>query len=206
MAPRSIWTVLPKAAGRNELFGSLSGRIGAADYFRLTLAGPARLVIEANQLEADASLSLEDRTGGVVAAASLPGNDRVGMSVTLIEGTYLIRVQSDAPIANTYRLTYALYDPGAADVAAVRAGDDARLESSFARIESMLLPDLVREPPEDAGVVSEVITPEGEVLRALRFGGIRHQHRQRTARTCRQSAACRSRGSHKPRNLAIRPE
>ena len=155
----------------NELFGSLPARRGAADYFRLQLTEPGRLVLAASQLDADATIRLEDRTGGVVATGSRAGDERVGISVTLSEGTYFVRVQSGAGVPNNYRLSYDLYAPSAAAVDELRTEIENRLQSSFGRIESLLLPDLIRDPPTDAGAAGVVTTPEGQVLRALRFGG-----------------------------------
>lgn len=160
-----------KSGGPAMAEGVAGGHPAPADYFRFTLAEPGRVVLAASQLDADASITLEDRTGGVVATRIAPGSARVAISATLLAGTYFVRVQSETAAPDGYRLSISAYRPTEAAVAELTAAREARWQSPLARIESLLLPDLVSDPPESAGQTHAVVTPEGDELLALTFGG-----------------------------------
>jgi hypothetical protein len=151
--------------------GNLAGGADSAEYFRFELTQASQVAVGLLQSGAGLALTLEDATGGVIATRSPDAAEGTEMSAALLEGTYYLRVQAGQVPPGGYRLSLNTDPVSNPLAAALRAAAASRKWGGFAQIESLRLPDLVSDPPTQAGETGVVVTPEGAILLALRLEG-----------------------------------
>ena len=150
---------------------NLAGGTGSLQYFRFEITQPRQIAIGLPESAAALDVSLEDPTGGIIATWQSKDANRTGLSAALLEGVYYLGVQAEEIPPGSPQLSLGVSAAPDSAVAALRAEAAAMKWGDFAEAESIRLPDLVSDPPTQAGEVSVVVTPEGAILRALRFEG-----------------------------------
>ena len=78
----------------------------AIDYFRFTITESRFVTIGVRQLDADASITLENSNGETILHKSAPGEQHVMIYGTRQEGAYYLKVEADEEGENEYRLAY----------------------------------------------------------------------------------------------------
>ena len=90
---------------------TINGADDRVDYFRFTITQPKFVTSGIRQLDRDASVTLEDGDGEVIATKAQAGAEHVMLYGTRLEGTYYIRVEATEEGANEYRLAHGVRDP-----------------------------------------------------------------------------------------------
>ena len=85
---------------------TLDGEYETRDWFTFTLTASKRVQLGLRQLDADATLTLEDQDGGTVQTKSGTRVSTVRFSQTLQAGTYYVRVDADQVAQNDYKLSW----------------------------------------------------------------------------------------------------
>ena len=142
-----------------------------AEYLRFEIGRPGQVAINAPASGPALEITLEDANGGIIATGTLTAAGLSEMSATLLEGVYFVRVEATDNSSRAFQLSLRVGAASSAEAAALREAVASRERSGFAGIESLQLPDLVSDPPTQAGKASVVVTPEGVTLLALRFEG-----------------------------------
>ena len=103
---------------------TIDGENDQVDYFQFTLAKPRFVSLGIRQLDADASITLEDQEGEVLKTKSKPDAEHVMIYSTLLEGTYYVRVEAtevgQEVGQNEYRLAHGVRDADSDKVAELR--------------------------------------------------------------------------------------
>ena len=73
---------------------TLNGVDERVDYFRFTLTTPRKVSLGLHQLDAGASLTLEDDRAGVIMTRSKKDVQQFSFSATVLEGAYYVRVEA----------------------------------------------------------------------------------------------------------------
>ena len=94
----------------NSVFHSnrLDGVTDSVDYFKFRLTAEKKVSLGLRQLDAGASLFLEDDNGNVLASDERGGGRNRDLSHSLYPGTYFVRVEALEEGSNSYRLRYRL--------------------------------------------------------------------------------------------------
>ena len=94
----------------------------AVDYFRFTITEPRHVVLGIRELDADASVTLENAQGEAIQHSATPGAGHlIAYYGTLLEGSYYMRVEATGAGANEYRLVYGTRAPDPDRVTELRA-------------------------------------------------------------------------------------
>ena len=99
---------------------TINGTDDRVDYYKFAITEPKFVKVGIRQLDQDASITLEDADGNVVARKSKPGKQHLMIYGTRLEGTYYIRVEADAEGENEYRLAHGVGNPNPSRVAELR--------------------------------------------------------------------------------------
>ena len=85
---------------------SLDGEDETTDWFTFTLTASKRVQLGLRQLDADATITLEDQDGDTLQSRSATDATSVRFSKTLQAGTYYVRVDADEVAQNDYKLSW----------------------------------------------------------------------------------------------------
>ena len=99
---------------------TINGNDDKVDYFRFTINVPRFVTMGIRQLDADASITIEDDAGEVIKSKAEAGAEHVMTYGTMLEGTYYVRVEATEAAENEYRLAYATREPNADRVVELR--------------------------------------------------------------------------------------
>ena len=75
-------------------------------WYTFTLTAQKRVQLGLRQLDADATLTLEDQQGDALQSRSANGVSTVRFTQTLQAGTYYVRVDADEVAQNDYKLSW----------------------------------------------------------------------------------------------------
>ena len=106
------------------LQGTLDADTGAANYYRFELTEAKQLGLGLRRLNADADLVLEDDQGNALHESRAGGTAGEWISVTLLAGTYYVRVEARESGANDYRVRYGVSDADPDEVARLEAASN----------------------------------------------------------------------------------
>ena len=98
----------------------IDGGDDAVDYFRFAITEPKRVTVGIRQLDADASITIEDADGQVIKTKAKPDAEHVMLYLTLLEGAYYVRVEATETGDNEYRLAHGVREADADKVAKLR--------------------------------------------------------------------------------------
>ena len=85
---------------------SLDGEGQIRNWFTFSLTAQKRVQLGLRQLDADATITLEDQDGGTLESRSATGASSVRFSKTLQAGTYYVRVDAGEVAQNDYKLSW----------------------------------------------------------------------------------------------------
>jgi len=98
------------------------------DYFSFTITEPKEVEVGLRRLDRAADLYVEDAGNHILGRSENPGKENETLHITLLPGTYFIRVEAREPGRNDYLLKHAVHDPDreAVDalVASTRSGSE----------------------------------------------------------------------------------
>ena len=101
--------------------GSLDGSTDAVAYWHFTLSEAKTVGLRLRRLDADADLVLEDADGNELYSSREGGTANERLNVTLLPGTYYVRVEAQGTGANDFRLRYGVSEPDPAVVAELQS-------------------------------------------------------------------------------------
>ena len=81
------------------------------DYYKFTLTGRKKAYLVLWQLDANASLTLEDDQGTAIKTVSKGNGSNVGFNATLDAGTHYLRVEANEEAENEYKVSYRTGQP-----------------------------------------------------------------------------------------------
>ena len=149
--------------------GTLDGDGDRINYYRFTLTEAKRVGLGLRQQDADADLFLEDADGNLLHGSSASGTSNEAIPVTLLAGTYYVRVESREAGVNRHVFRYGVSAPDPDAVAALEAeeeeGPDTGQAPSLAQQDHTFVPaentdgGTNRVSP-DAAVDGEQATPQ----------------------------------------------
>ena len=114
--------------GPRFLRGTLDGSGDKIDYYRFTLTEAKRVGLGLRRQDADADLFLEDADGNVLHSSSASGTSNEAIPVTLLAGTYYVRVESQEAGVNKHVFRYGVSAPDPDAVAALEAEEEEEEE------------------------------------------------------------------------------
>ena len=85
---------------------TLDGEDETTDWYTFTLTAQKRVQLGLRQLDADATLMLEDQDGDTIRTRSAVDSNRVSFTETLQAGTYYVRVDALEVAQNNYKLSW----------------------------------------------------------------------------------------------------
>ena len=101
--------------------GTLDAAADAVAWYRFELTEAKNVGLGLRELSADADLILEDAEGNVVHRGSRDGTADEWLSVTLLAGTYYVRLEAQEAGSGGYMFRYGVGEAGAAEVVRVEA-------------------------------------------------------------------------------------
>ena len=126
--------------------GTLDGDGDQIDYYRFTLTEAKRVGLGLRQQDADADLFLEDADGNVRHSSTASGTRNEAIPVTLLAGTYYVRVESREAGVNRHVFRYGVTAPDPDALAALEAA--AAEESADGGTDRVSLGTVVATDPE----------------------------------------------------------
>ncbi len=105
--------------------GTLEGEAGERDWFTFTLTEAKAVGLGLRQQDANADFFLEDAEGNVLHSSTLSGTTSEALDVTLLAGTYYVRVDAQEAGRNDYVFRYGVSAPDAEEVARLEAEREA---------------------------------------------------------------------------------
>ena len=138
---------------------TLDADAGAVNYYRFELTEAKRVGLGLRRQDADADLIIEDADGNVLHESRAGGTANEWLSVTLLAGTWYVRVEAQEAGSDGYRLRYGVTEANPAAVA---------------RLQEESEPQDTQPPPGTATFVStpEDKTPPEEPLVGARQAGV----------------------------------
>ena len=97
--------------------GSVDGGGDRIDYYGFTLTEARKVVLGLRRQDADANLFIEDDQGNVLHAAETAGTTNEALNVTLLAGSYYVRIEAREEGDNAYVFRYGVDDPDAEELA-----------------------------------------------------------------------------------------
>ena len=101
--------------------GTLDAAADAVAWYRFELTGAKKVGLGLRELSADADLILEDAEGNVVHRSSRAGTADEWLSVTLLAGTYYVRLEAQEAGSGGYMFRYGVDEADAAEIARLEA-------------------------------------------------------------------------------------
>ena len=101
----------------------------AVDYFLFTITEPKFVTIGIRQLDADASITVEEEAGEVIKSKAEAGAVHVMTYGAMLEGTYYVRVDATEDGEIEYRLAHGVRDPNPDRVAELREEQESPNQS-----------------------------------------------------------------------------
>ena len=99
---------------------TINGTDDKVDYYKFTITEPKFVSTGMRQLDADATVTLEDADGNVLKSKSKPGAQHVMIYGTRLEGTYYVRVEANEEGENVYLLAHGVSNANPDRVAELR--------------------------------------------------------------------------------------
>ena len=97
--------------------GSVDGGGDRIDYYGFRLTEARKVVLGLRRQDADADLFIEDDEGNVLHAAETAGTTNEALSVTLLAGSYYVRIEAREEGDNAHVFRYGVDDPDAEELA-----------------------------------------------------------------------------------------
>ena len=101
--------------------GSLDGSAGAVNTYRFTLTEPKQVGLGLRQQETNADLVIADADGDILREKRTPGTADEWITITVLKGAYLVRIEAQEAGASEYMFRYGVEEPDPDEVARLQA-------------------------------------------------------------------------------------